>query len=554
MPLFLLIVQCGAVPERERASARQQGSASRRRGEQGKAPRAHGHLQSAGEGQPGRPGHGGLTRGHDHPEQRDAQHTADLAGRVPGRQRGALQYELVNLETAWHTLVDAAEDVRDHDADAAAMLLTVAARMCWLEANQPRLAVVGQRVLSLPGPPRSLGCRLALSMLGPELPRDRVPQGGFAAAAEESLRVHGPNPWLWPPGIMADLIGEDIVARRLYTTAVDRLRESGTVGQLAQALVGLGYSESYLGLWGDAQVHASEGLRLSVETRQPGGAALCQALLARVAGAQGRSDDCRRLAGQAREHAAAHGNLGAVDVTRWGLGLLALGAGRHEEAFAHLAEIADPGAWPDGSLFAPVAVLDLIEAAILTGRTELARHVLAEFTRWAAPYATPWSQLVVHRSRAMLGGGAEAEREFQAALAVPGAQLRRFEFARTQLLYGEWLRRERRRRDARDQLRAALNTLTSIGATAWAERARAEVRASGETVRAHAYTAFDTLTPQELQITRLAARGLSNREIGAQLFLSPRTVGFHLYNAFPKLGVASRSDLRGLQLEEVAEV
>ena len=282
--------------------------------------------------------------------------------------------------------------------------------------------------------------------------------------------------------------------------------------------------------------------------------ALCQALLARIAGAQGREDDCRGLAGEVREHAAAHGNLGPLDVTRWGLGLLALGAGQHEEAFAQLAEIADPAAWPDRSLFAPITVLDLLEAAILTERTGLARGVLDELTRWSQPCLPPWSKLAIHRSRAMLGHGDGAEREFQAALAVPGAQLRRFEYARAQLLYGEWLRRGRRRRDAREQLRAALTTLTSIGAAPWAERARAEVRASGETVRAHAQVAYLALTPQELQIARLAARGLSNREIGAQLFLSPRTVGFHLYNAFPKLGVASRSDLRQLPLEEAAEV
>jgi DNA-binding CsgD family transcriptional regulator len=467
--------------------------------------------------------------------------------------RGVLQYETVNLDTACRTLADGADAIRDHDADRAAALLTVAARMCWLEADQPRLALIRDRVLGLPGEPVGLNRRLALSMLGSELRTGATELDGFGGAAAQSLRVHGPDPWLWPPAIQAALVGEDTMARRLYTTAVQNLRESGAIGHLAQALAGLGYSESYLGLWGDAQVHASEGLRLSRETGQPGGVALCLALLARIAGAQGRADDCYALASEAREHAVAQGTLGAVEVTRWALGLLALGSGQHEEAFAQLAEIADPAAWPDRSLFAPIAVLDLIEAAILTGRTELAEHVLGEFTGWAQPRPTPWSRLVIHRSRALLSTGPEAERGFQEALAVPGAQLRRFPFARTQLLYGEWLRRNRRRRDARTQLRPALSTLAGMGATRWADRARTELRASGETVNSRAHTAFDALTPQELQITRLAARGLSNREIGAQLFLSPRTVGFHLYNAFPKLGVASRSGLRELQLEEITD-
>jgi DNA-binding CsgD family transcriptional regulator len=465
--------------------------------------------------------------------------------------RGMLQYETDNLPTACRTLIDGADAVRDHDADAAAKLLAVAARMCWLGIDQQRLASISDRILDLPGPPDSLNRRLALSMLGPHLPADRVLPGGFAAAAEESLRVHGTTPWLWPPALQAAQVGEDSGAQQLYWTATSSLRDRGAIGQLAQALVGLGYSESYLGRWGDAQIHASEGLRLSRETQQPGGVALCLALLARVAGAQGRAADCQAFTDEARQHAVVQGSLGAVDVTRWGLGLLALGARRHEEAFACLAEIADPASWPDGSLFAPIAVLDLIETAILTERLGLARHVLDEFTRWSRLRLTPWSGLVVHRSRAMLDDE-DAERHFRAALAVPGAKLRRFEFARTQLLYGEWLRRHRRRRDAREQLRPALTTLTSLGAVPWTERAGAELRATGETVKPHAPVA-SALTPQELQIARLAARGLSNREIGAQLFLSPRTVGFHLYNAFPKLGVASRSDLRELQLEDSAE-
>ncbi len=390
-------------------------------------------------------------------------------------------------------------------------------------------------------------------MLGAELPVEHRPPGGFLAAAEESLEAKGLHPWLWPPGLHAAEVGEDTAAHQLYTKAVAMLRAGGAIGQLTQALAGLGYSESYLGLWGDAKVHASEGVRLARETRQPGSAALSLAILARISGAQGRADDCHRFATEARQQAVAQGTLGVVEVTRWALGLLALGAGQHEEAYAQFAAIADPAAWPGRNLFAPIAVLDLIEAAVLTGRTELARHVTEELTRWSEPYSPPWAQLVIHRSLAMLATGAEAEREFEAAVSVPGAQLRRFELARTRLLYGEWLRRQRRRGAARVQLRAALDTLTSLGALPWAERARAEMRASGETVRAYARAALDALTPQELQIARLAARGLSNREIGGQLFLSPRTVGFHLYNAFPKLGVASRSDLRELQLDEAVD-
>jgi DNA-binding CsgD family transcriptional regulator len=128
-----------------------------------------------------------------------------------------------------------------------------------------------------------------------------------------------------------------------------------------------------------------------------------------------------------------------------------------------------------------------------------------------------------------------------------------FERARTDLLHGEWLRRARRRSEARGPLRAAADAFGELGATPWAERARAELRATGETRSTSTMTGaapdqFAELTPQELQVVRLAAAGLSNRDIGAQLFLSPRTVGYHLYKAFPKLGVASRAQLVRLDL------
>jgi DNA-binding CsgD family transcriptional regulator len=124
-----------------------------------------------------------------------------------------------------------------------------------------------------------------------------------------------------------------------------------------------------------------------------------------------------------------------------------------------------------------------------------------------------------------------------------------FDHARTQLAYGEWLRRSRQRARARHHLSAALDVFDRLDATCWAERAAAELRAAGQQVRRRDVTAVGRLTAQELQIVRLAAGGGTNREIAARLFLSPRTVAFHLYNAFPKLGVTSRTELSGLDLE-----
>jgi DNA-binding NarL/FixJ family response regulator len=151
--------------------------------------------------------------------------------------------------------------------------------------------------------------------------------------------------------------------------------------------------------------------------------------------------------------------------------------------------------------------------------------------------------------RALLTGGAEADELFRRALEQHERSRRRFDRARTQLAYGEFLRRSRRRVDSRTHLRAALETFDDLGASAWAERARNELRASGETARRRDASSAAELTPQELQVARVVRQGLSNRDAAAQLFVSPRTVDFHLRNVFAKLGVTSRAELATLTLE-----
>ena len=152
----------------------------------------------------------------------------------------------------------------------------------------------------------------------------------------------------------------------------------------------------------------------------------------------------------------------------------------------------------------------------------------------------PALEALAERCRGLLEAGEEAEQHYLTALKLHDGS---FEQARTQLLYGAWLRRARRKSDARTQLRTAVDTLDRIHAAPWAEQARAELAATGATAPRTDRASSPRLTPQELQVARLAAQGLSNRDIAAQLFLSPRTVGYHLYKAFPKLGITSRSQL-----------
>jgi len=188
-------------------------------------------------------------------------------------------------------------------------------------------------------------------------------------------------------------------------------------------------------------------------------------------------------------------------------------------------------------------VPELIEAASRTGRAQLAVEPLRRLAEATGTGQTDWGPGIYARSRALLSDGEDAERCYREAVTRLGRTGYRSELARAHLLYGEWLRREGRRVDARAQLRAAYEMCTGIGMQAFAERARHELLATGETVRKRTAGASDELTPQETQIARLASEGMSNPEIAAQLFLSPRTVEYHLAKIFTKLDITSRRQL-----------
>ena len=262
--------------------------------------------------------------------------------------------------------------------------------------------------------------------------------------------------------------------------------------------------------------------------------------LALLAAARGDEPLVRQLTVEALSRAAARLEHAW---TSSALGLLDLGLGRAESALGRLETLAE------GRRFFHIAATrstpDLVEAAVRLGLPEAAAEPLALFETWSRNTGQGWTSALVHRCRALLDGDEDL---FLAALALHEEDSRPFDEARTQLLYGEWLRRDKRKADARAQLRVALETFERIGAAPWAERARTELTATGTTGRAAEHGPSASLTPQESQIVRLAAQGLSNKDIAAQLFLSARTVGHHLYKAYPKLGVASRGELADLEL------
>jgi DNA-binding CsgD family transcriptional regulator len=190
------------------------------------------------------------------------------------------------------------------------------------------------------------------------------------------------------------------------------------------------------------------------------------------------------------------------------------------------------------------ALIELVEAASRTGDVGLAPQALERLGEHAAGCDSDWALGTIARCAALLRDGPEAERLYLESIERLGRTRLRPDLARAHLLYGEWLRREGRRVDAREQLRTAHEQFVSIGMEAFAERGRRELVATGEKVRRRSVETIDVLTPQEEQIARLARDGMSNASISAQLFLSPRTVEWHLRKVFGKLGVASRKDLR----------
>ncbi|WP_035696353.1 helix-turn-helix transcriptional regulator, partial [Glycomyces tenuis] len=326
-------------------------------------------------------------------------------------------------------------------------------------------------------------------------------------------------------------------------------RSQGRDDLAAQTLEYLAYAEMRAGRHGRARTHAREGLRTALRSGRANTAAHHRAVLALTASVEGDTEEVTAQAALALSTARRHGLEQTRTLAEWALARADLGRGRPEAAASRLGGLVRPG----GGHFAvrPLIVPCFIEAAVLAGRPDVARPALDALRLWAGFGIDRAASARLARCRALLASDdSEADALYRHALELHEADLGDYERARTRLLYGNWLRRHRRPRDARLVLREALHGFERCGASAWADQARSALRATGEPSpapdEAIALGVLSSLTPHQLRIARHVATGATNREVAQALSVSVRTVDHHLRNIFTSLGVRSRVELARL--------
>jgi DNA-binding CsgD family transcriptional regulator len=356
--------------------------------------------------------------------------------------------------------------------------------------------------------------------------------------AEDEISVEEGLRWGWAASISAAVLWDMETALSIPLRQVQSAREAGSLGHLVLYVNGLGIWATWCGRFAEAAslIAEAEAIAEATGTRFAPYAAVF------LAGFRGSEADAPRLIEAVTKDARAAGQDVGIQWCQLVSAILYNGLGRYDKAMEEARQASEQApelyvsAW---------ALPELIEAASRTGQTRVAADALGRLAEATSVAQTDWAQGIYARSRALLSDGEDAETSYREAIDRLGRTPLRRELARAHLLYGEWLRRERRPGDAREQLRTAHSMLEAMGAEAFAERARRELRATGEIARKRTAVAMtEELTGQEAQIARLARDGLSNPEIGARLFISARTVQYHLGKVFTKLEISSRLQLQ----------
>ena len=333
---------------------------------------------------------------------------------------------------------------------------------------------------------------------------------------------------------------DDVSLEQVTTRWVDRARQAGALARLAAALAFRGaLVEGPRGRLAEARATAVEAHELAEVTGNPGVVPPSGAHTLITLALSGSEAEARATAVVVNQEAPSRGAVGEVALAAYFLGLLEISLGNYGAAL----ECLRPAYSDDTPLVGTQVLPELVEAAVRAGRRDLADSALRRLADRANATGTPLAMGLLGRSRALLADQRAARGKYEEAIDLLSQARTPPQLARTHLLYGEWLRRERRRREARDQLRTALDMFDGMGLRCFARRARVELRATGEHARAGGVGTPEQLTPQEAQVAAMASRGDANREIAAQLFLSPATVEYHLRKVFRKLGVTSRTQL-----------
>ena len=446
-------------------------------------------------------------------------------------------------------LIEEADRVEPHDpARAAAMRLDAAMASMMMGEPRTALALAEQAWPQAQAAGPSLRPYAALVLGGTRILRGDA-LGGSELLHEAARDVERGGPSTFGLFLAQMAMGEMwcghvLEARALLDDALPTIRAEGNLPVLPNAIFGLAWTQMMMGEWRGAEATANESLTIAGEVGQFAFQLQPLTLIALVAGARGRLEEGRRLARRALNEGSRYGIESSRTMAGWALGQLELGAGNHEAAVAALEPtgrfslergLEEPSAAPWAQ--------DLAEAYIRLGRLDDAEETIRVLAGQAERSGGRFAHFGTLRCRGLLASDADFEAHFLQALAWHDGFPVPFERARTQLCFGERLRRAGRRTEARIQLRAALSAFDDLGAEPWARRAVTELRGTGERARRRSPDTADQLTPQERQVATLVAEGATNREAAAALFVSPKTIETHLSHVYRKLGLHSRGQL-----------
>jgi DNA-binding CsgD family transcriptional regulator len=422
-----------------------------------------------------------------------------------------------------------------HPEQAVDVITTAAVRCWWISPAQP----VRQRVIAAVRDFGLLPTALMRAALLVHVEPQEYAVEFLSRLAESGDEVQEPTD-LMRLGFAASAAGDMSAVVDLFERATAGLRRQGRLGLLAQALAAQSWAGLRLGRPELTVTTAAESLRLAEETGQPRWAIMARLAEAVVAGRRGDRQSAEAAAAESEATLLRSGVRPLLSMVEFARGTAALGAEEFSTAYDHLWRIFDPTAPAHQPSVRSWALPDLVEAAVYSGRVDEVLETHAEMSALADRAGWPLLRIAVLCTTPLIA--ADPAPAFTAALAHDLGDWP-WHRARLMLAHGVWLRRERRVVASRESLRSARRLFRDLGAAPWAARADAELVASGERLRPRREVDREALTPQEIQIARLAATGLTNREIAERLFLSPRTVRTHLYRIFPKLGVSSRADL-----------